>query len=120
MIGANEIQPWLLNAFFKPLRASRRKGAPWRQLIESRGLALDCAQALHTNPRNRAEQRPGVWMLGIGEHGFGRPIFNNLPRIKNRDVVGNFGNDADVVGDKNDCRAVFFLKVLNQFQHLGL
>ena len=53
MFGADEIQSRLLNALLKPLWASGSKGAPGRQLIETWGLALDGAQALHANPGYR-------------------------------------------------------------------
>ena len=41
-------------------------------------------------------------MLRGREQNLDRRIFDDLPGIHDRDMVANFGNDAEIVRDEND------------------
>ena len=61
-----------------------------------RGAPLGLALELRVG----AEQLLGVGVLGRVEDLVDRPVLDDLAEIHDRDVVGDLGDDADVVGDE--------------------
>ena len=67
-------------------------------------LAADLRQPLGRSlvePRERAEQAPGVGVLGVVEDLVERALLDDLPGVHDEDAVGDLGDHAEVVGDQD-------------------
>ena len=70
--------------------------------------------------RRGRKQFPGIGMLGIGEQRLRRAALDDLAAGHDADPVGEFFDDAEVVGDHQDRHAHALLQVAQQRQDLGL
>ena len=66
------------------------------------------------------EQRDRVGMFGAAQDLFGRAGFDYVALLQNQDVVGDVGNDAEIVGDEDHRRLAPLLNVSYQVQDLRL
>ena len=71
-------------------------------------------------PRDRAEQADGVGMLRAGEQLVDRRALDDLAGIHHRDLVADFGDHAEIVGDQDDRRAARGLQLAHQIEDLRL
>ena len=71
-------------------------------------------------PRDRAEQADGVGMLRIGEELVDRRALDDFAGIHHRDLVADFGDHAEIVGDQNDRGAARGLQFAHQVEDLRL
>ena len=51
------------------------------------------------------EQRPGVGMAGVGQHGLGRALLDDPAQVHDGQPVGDVPGQAEVVGDDQDGQA---------------
>ena len=103
-------------------RAARVEGAAGRDVQQVGRQALDRVQlpALLVQPRDRVEQALGV---RVG----GRPVdlvdgrgLHDPARVHHRDLVGDVGDHAEVVGDQDQAHVVLALQLREQVHDLGL
>ncbi len=85
-------------------------------------IALDHRQpfSLAAKRRHGIDQRPGVIALGGGKEIGGRRLLHLVAGIHDHDAVGDFVDDAEIVGDQQDRRADFLVQFAEQFEHLLL
>src|SRR5207302_6713507 len=72
------------------VRATRCKATTWGQVDERRWQPPNRLEPLRprlVDPRDRAEEPPGVRVLRIVEDVGGRRAFDDAPRVHNRDPV---------------------------------
>ena len=91
------------------------KRQPGGGLRQRRRLARDLRQPLdvRVEPRQRAEQAPRVRVLRVLEDRVDRAVLDDLRGVHHDDVVGRLGDDAEVVRDQHDRRAVIVLELLH-------
>ncbi len=70
--------------------------------------------------RHGGDQRFGVFVIGRAEDLSDGAGFNHLTTIHHADAIGNFGNDADVVGDNDDAQITLPTQRLDQVEDLFL
>ena len=70
--------------------------------------------------RNAGEQAARVGVQRVLENVFDRALFDDLPRIHHGDVVGDTGDDAEVMRDQDQRHAEFPLQLREQQQDLRL
>src|SRR3712207_8916959 len=63
---------------------------------------------------HRAEQAPGVGVLGGGEHLAGAALLDGLAGVHDQDVVGQFRDDAEVMRDDHDRGVELLLQVADR------
>src|SRR4051812_7422513 len=71
-------------------------------------------------PRDRAEQADGVGVLRRREQLVHRRALDDLAGIHHRDLVADFGDDAEIVGDQDDGGAAGRLQLAHQLEDLRL
>ena len=71
-------------------------------------------------PRDRAEQADGVGMLRHREQFIDRRALDDLAGIHHRDLVADFGDHAEIVGDQDDRGAARGLQLAHQIEDLRL
>ena len=69
---------------------------------------------------DRAEQADGVGVLRVGKEFIDRRALDDLAGIHHGDLVADFGNDAEIVGDQDDGRAARGLQFAHQIEDLRL
>src|SRR5262245_37265335 len=97
--------------------------APWMEraaawnIDQRRWLAGDRQQptlALPVQPRNRAEQAPGVGHLRTVEHVLRGAALDTLTRVHHDHIVTGLGDDTEIVGDDDDRRMELALQILHE------
>src|ERR1022692_2809558 len=123
--GINFVQQRLLGlaapAGQRRIVAARVEGTARRYPDQARRRALDRDQAAQpglVDAGHRGEQPPGVRMGGAVEDVLGRSVLGGPARVHHHDVVGQFGDYAQVMGDHYDRRLVFGLQVRDQVENL--
>ena len=110
-------------AELEAVRAARREAAA-RRRGERRGRRpgnrREPADARPVDARDRAEQAPGVGVLGVAEDRGLRPLLDDAARVHHDDPLGEVGDDAHVVGDDQDRGAELALEALHQLEDLRL
>ena len=97
-----------LRAFAELVRAARPEVAALGPVGERRREPRDRRQALRARavePGDRAEQAPGVGVLGVVEDLVERALLDDPAGVHDGDPVGDVGHDAEVVGDQDHGRA---------------
>src|SRR6266566_3221983 len=110
-------------ATVESLRAPRPKAAAGRPVDHRRRLARDRSQAAGpwpVEPGDRAEQPPGVRVLGVVEDLILVALLDDPARVHDEDPIGDVGDYAQVVSDQDDRRAEVALQVLDQLENLSL
>jgi len=59
-------------------------------------------------------------MKRVGEKCLAPRLFNDMPRVHHRNVIGHARHHAEVMGDQQDGHSRIFLQLLQQLQDLGL
>src|SRR6266550_9267486 len=110
-------------AAVESLRAPRPKAAAGRPVDHRRRLARERSQAAWpwpVEPRDRAEQPPGVRVLGVVEDLILVALLDDPARVHDEDTIGDVGDNAEVVRDQDDRGAEVALQVLDQLEDLSL
>src|SRR6516164_3424348 len=109
-------------ATFHRLWAAWVEGAARWEFVEPRHRPLHLAEpvASTADPRDRAHQATRIGVPGIGDDVAYGTNLDDPPGIHDRDAVRRLGNDAYVVGDQHDCRAVVTTQPSQQSQDLRL
>ena len=106
------------------VRAARVERAAGRQVDQAGRGALDRHQPVAHLPveaGHRAEQAPGVGVLaGARKIVLRGAVLDALAAVHDQDVVGQLGDDAEVVGDDDDRGAELLLQVADQVEDLRL
>ena len=97
--------------------ATRR---PLDQAGRATGDRHELLTARAVQARDRLEQPPRVRMLGRAEDRVGRSPLDDPPGVHDRDLVGDLGDHAEVVGDDDDRHPQPRLKVVEERQDLRL
>ena len=103
--------------------ASPARGGPGARVLRRRDRGPDVAaggaarERLGGSPR---QQAPGVRMQRVLEELVDRSLLGHPRGIHDDDLVGDLGDDAEVVGDHDDRRAVVVLELVHQLEDLGL
>ncbi len=71
-------------------------------------------------PRDRAQQSDGIGMLRAREQFIDGGAFDDFAGIHHRDLVADFGDDAEIVGDQDDRSAACRLQLAHQIEDLRL
>ena len=74
-----------------------------------------CGRRL-VEPGQRAEQAPGVGVLGVVEDLVERALLDDLARVHDQHPVGDLGDDAEVVGDQDRRQAALAVEPLEQLR----
>jgi hypothetical protein len=104
-------------------RAARRERAPGIVERHRRRMALDRAQTVGpraVNARDRAQQRPRVWVAWEREQLAGGALLHQAAGVHHRDPVGGLRDDAEVVGDEQDGGLVLLAQATDQTHDLRL
>ena len=104
------------------VRAARMEAAAARRVEQRRRLALDLDEPLDVDvePRQRAEQAPRVRHVRALEEPLDRRLLDHLGRVHDDDLVGDLGDDAEVVRDHDDRAPELLLELVHQRQDLRL
>src|SRR5208282_174020 len=102
-------------ARMKPASARRPERARYRS-----GNRLQAMARRAIDARNRCQQPFGVWVQRIAEQLRGRRLFHHARGVQNRDVVGVFIHDAEIVRDENDRELEAFLQFADEIENLRL
>ena len=70
--------------------------------------------------RNRTQQTNGVRVTGVLVQVLGLRDFHRFTRVHHQNIVRHTGNDTQVVGNHNSCRARFILRLIHHLKHLRL
>src|SRR6185437_15984062 len=98
------LQLGLLEALLERMRAARAELAALREVDQRRRRALDGVQLLRlgpVEPRDRAEQAPGVRMLRVVEDVPLGATLDDPAGVHDDDLVGDLGDDAQIVRDED-------------------
>ena len=68
----------------------------------------------------RAQQAPGVGVLGVVEDLLDRPLLDDLPGVHDQHAVGDLGDDAEIVGDQDHRQVAVAVQLFDQLQDLRL
>src|SRR5215204_2209162 len=112
-----------LGALVKLVRATRAEMAALRTMGQGGRQPGDCRQPPQPRPvhaRDRAEQPPGVRVLGVVEDLVQRPLLDYPARVHDEDPVRYVRNDAEVVGHEDHGRADLVAKRADAPENLGL
>src|ERR1700754_586805 len=111
-----------LDAYIADKGAARGESAARWERAHVRYHALDGREVrgLAVQARDRAEQADGVGMLWAREQLIHRRALDDLAGIHHRDLVADFGDHAEIVGDENNGRAARRLQLAHQIQNLCL
>ena len=96
---------------------------PCGRLISDGGAPANRREPLRlraVEPRDRAEQAPGVRVLRVVEELALRPVLDDAARVHHGDVVGDVGDDAEVVRDQDHRRVEVVLELVDQLDDLRL
>eukprot|EP01132_Coremiostelium_polycephalum_P016178 gene16178-biopygen8216 len=97
-------------------RHIRRAGCPVHHRKAQRTLV-----SLHRAENgNSGKKRAGIGMLRTGKNVLGPAGFHRLAIIHDDGAVSDLGDDAHIVGDEEDGRALLFLQQLDQIENLAL
>ena len=113
----------LLEALLERVRAARPELAALRQVDQRRRRALDRVQLLRlrpVEPRDRAEQAPGVRVLRVVEEVPLRAALDDPAGVHDEDLVGDLGDDAEVVRDQDHGRVEVVVQAVDQLEDLRL
>ena len=99
--------------------AKRQPGGGLAMFGTMPSMVARCVGAA-VEPRDRAEQADGVGMLRAGEQFVDRRALDDLAGIHHRDLVADFGDDAEIVGDQDDRGAAGRLQFAHQVEDLRL
>ena len=105
------------------VRAARPELAALRQVDQRRRRALDRVQLLRlgpVEPRDRAEQPPRVRVLRVVEDVPLRAALDDPARVHDEDLVGDLGDDAEVVRDQDHGRVELGAQAVEQLEDLRL
>ena len=81
--------------------AARVEWAAGRHMDEAGGVpGIASSRSLRASRRHRPEQAPGVGVGGSVEQLVGAAILHRAAGVHDQYVVGDLGNDAEVVGDQ--------------------
>jgi hypothetical protein len=102
--------------------ATRREAAAVELLGQHRHGAGDGLQRLAAPTRigQRAQQRAGIRMLGIGEEVLRIGHLDDLAGVHQRHAMRHARDDSQVVRDQQQAQALLLLQLLEQVQHLRL
>ncbi len=124
MVGVVPRQPrLLLAALLGRPRTTGREAAAGGRIREIRGQTSDadeCLAAVLIEPRDRAEQRLGVWMSHGAEDVFGGGALDDPAGVHDADPVASPGHDAHVVRHEQCRHPEALLEVVEQREDLGL
>ncbi|MGX1154842.1 hypothetical protein RKD39_002420 [Streptomyces albogriseolus] len=84
------------------------------------GIGVERLRGVAAEARHRAEQAPGVGVLGLAQHFADAAALHGPARVHHQQVVGHVGDDAEVVGDEDDRGPELLLEVLEQVEDLRL
>ena len=84
------------------------------------GAAAREARAGGAQARHRGEQGLRVGVLRVLQHRLGAALLHQPAALEHRDVVGDLGHHAEIVGDEQDAHAAPLLQVADQLEDLGL
>ena len=112
----------LLLAAIEDIRAARVEPAAAGRRQQRRRLAgnLDEPVDVGLESRQRAEQAPRVRVQRMLEELVDRRLLGHPRRVHDDDLVGDLGDDAEVVGDHDDRGAVVVLELVHQLEDLRL
>jgi hypothetical protein len=97
------------------LGASRCKGAAGRRIDGRRRIAFEqnaCGWFIRIERRQRRQQHPGVWVLGLAEDIVCRPGFDQMPQVHRPDAIAHVTHHTQVVGDEKIGQVKFTLQFL--------
>ena len=79
---------------------------------------LDGGETVGTAVQGRAagQQSLGIGFTGVVEYLQGWPLLNDMAAVHHHDIVGNLGDDAQVVGNEDDAGAAFLLQRPQQLE----
>ena len=112
-----------LHALRELVRAARPEVAALGPVAERGRQARDRRQPLGARPvdaRDRAEQAPGVGMLGVVEDLVERPLLDDPARVHDGDAVGDVRHHAQVVGHEDYRRTRLVAQLADALQDLRL
>src|SRR2546429_3617201 len=98
------LEPRLLPALLERVRAARAELATLRRVDERRRRSLDRVQALDARPVetwDRPEETPRVRHLRVVEDIPRRALLDHAAGVHDEDLVGDFGDHAEIVGDED-------------------
>ena len=101
-------------------RGLKRQPRRRRQERRRRARNLDEPVDVGLEPRQRAEQAPRVRVQRMLEELVDRSLLGHPGRVHHDDLVGDLGDDAEVVGDHDDRGAVVVLELVHQLEDLRL
>ena len=119
--GRHELGQLLLAAI-EDVRAARVEpaAAGRRQQRRRRAGNLDEPVDVGLEARQRAEQAPRVRVQRMLEELVDRRLLGHARRVHDDDLVGDLGDDAEVVRDHDDRGAVVVLELVHQLEDLRL
>src|SRR5690606_13590583 len=103
--GSGLPERWpLVDTYLLSIRAPRAELAAVRDARQAGGEALDGRHppSLAAHPRDRLQQALGVWMGGLGIGLVDVRLFHDAPGVHHRDLVGDVGHHAQVMGDEDE------------------
>ena len=102
--------------------AARMEGAARRQGREVRHRTLDGGEPrlVVAELRQGAEEPDRIGMLRLVEEGRDRGLLDDSPCVHDGDLVGDLGDDAQVVADHDDRRAELGMELAHEVEDLGL
>ena len=110
-------------AFIHCVVATGSESAPFGYLERIGHCSLYGFQPFSTGGRQGRQgfkQSGGVRMKRVMEYFPNVPLFNDFSQVHNGHRVGHFGNDAEIVGDKQYGRFEALAKADHQVKHLAL
>ena len=113
----------LLHALVERMRAARPELAARRRLDQRRRRALDRVQPVGlrpVEPRDRAEQAPRVGHLRVVEELARLGLLDDPAGVHDDDLVGDVGDDAEIVRDQDHRRVELVLQAADQLDDLRL
>ena len=105
------------------VRAAGVERAPGRDVDQARRRTLHGREAVApvaVQARHGAEQAPGVGMLRPTEQVLRAAVLHRAARVHDEDVVGELGDDPQVVGDQDDGGVELLLQTADQVEDLRL
>ena len=113
----------LLVAAAERVRAARAEVTALGRRDQRRRLALDLGEAVGARPveaHDRAEQAPGVGVLGVVEDLLEGSGLDHPAGVHHHHPVGDVGDDAEVVGDQDHREPALLVELLEQAEDLRL
>ena len=110
-------------ALLAAVRAARRERAARRQRDEVRRLAQDGREPRLlglVEPRQRRQQAPRVRVVGVVEDLVHGAVLDGAAAVHDHDLVGDLGDDPEVVGDEDDAGVELGLHLAHDVDDLRL